>query len=143
MTPAIAEQTLQFVGLASALANGALTELQTHRTGQEKAAALRTPVLDKLTQAGCVSANQKDAALTKLASHAGTLELLSNAAEVISRLQTQATEKRAGDLGEGVADDKRSGVSGHAAYNSMTDGYVGKKTSEKKASDLAIMAVLN
>jgi hypothetical protein len=47
-------------------------------------------------------------------------------------------EKRAGDLGQAVDEDRIGVGPGKAAYDSMTDPYVGRKTSEKKASDIAM-----
>lgn len=144
MNQAITANALRFVGIASALTQQTMGELQVHRAGQEKAASLRDPVLEKLLAAGCVAGHQKEAAEAMLGSHATTLNLLSNAADVIIKLRGQ-NEKMAGDLGHGV-DEKTSGIPGNATqarYDSVNDGYVGKKTSEKKASDLAILAILN
>jgi len=145
MNPQQATTALNYVAVTSALTKRALDEVQVHRTSQEKAASLRPTVLQQLIDAGCVGQHQKEAAEAMLGSHAETLQLLKSAATKIAEQQKQIS-KTASDLGRGI-DHKEAGLGKSAAaegsYNSLTDGYVGRKTSEKKASDEAILRVLS
>jgi hypothetical protein len=54
-----------------------------------------------------------------------------------------ASEKAASDLGHAVSDKEAGVKSVSQVRDSLNDPYVGRRTSEKKASDLAILAVLN
>ena len=141
MNTHLANKTLDYVKVSSATVRRALDEINVHRAGTEKAASLREPTLKLLLDANCIDKSQKEAAEAMLGSHAETHSLLKNAAQKIAQLQS--AQKAAGDLGRGV-DSKTAGLSsGGEEYDSLTDGYVGKKTSLKKASDQAILAVLD
>ena len=95
-----------------------------------------------MVETGCVAAHQKQAAVEMLANHGQSLDLLVNA---INKMQAykQASEKAAADLGQAVS-EKEAGVQAQPQVrDSLNDPYVGRRTSEKKASDLAILAVLD
>ena len=139
MNQALATKTLNYVAVTSALTKRALDELQVHQTAQEKAASLRPDLLEVLVKAGCVADHQKNAAEAMLGSHAETMGLLKTAAEKLAEMQSKLV-KQASDLGEGFDD---SGGAGSPDYDSLSDGYVGRKTGEKKASDVAILKVLD
>jgi hypothetical protein len=140
MNQQLATKALNYVAVTSALTKRALDELSVHQTSQEKAASMRGDVLDTLVNAGCVGDHQKQAAEAMLGSHAETLGLLKSAAEKIGKLQEQVV-KQASDLGQG--EDPASVGGSTPDYDSINDGYVGRKTGEKKASDLAILKVLD
>lgn len=130
--------TLQFVELGSFTVKRACDELTVHRSMQKKASELAPEVLDLLVKTQAVQPGQKSAAAAMLGSHAETLQLLKSAVEELHKARGQLT-KRAGDLGRGV-DDRPAG---EPAYDSLSDPFVGRKTSQKKASDLAILSVLD
>ena len=91
---------------------------------------------------GCVAPHQKQAAAGMLSNHGQSLDLLVNA---VNKMQSykQASEKAASDLGQAVT-EKEAGVSAPTSLSdSLSSPYVGRRTSEKKASDLAILAVLD
>lgn len=141
MNPALAQHfsgvidaSLKFVELASHTVKRAGDEITVHRQQQKRAADLAAPVLNLLVSTGAVRAEQRDAAAAMLGSHAETLSLLKTAVERLA----EARQKKAGDLGDGVDDAQPT-----TAYDSLADSYAGRKTSQKKASDLAILAVLN
>lgn len=144
MNPALATKALNYVAVSSALTKKALDELSVHRASQQKAAAARPELLKRMIEVGAVAEHQKQAAEAMLGSHAETLGLLKMAVERIAKLKEQ-TQKQASDLGQAV-DPKEAGVSGEAKlagdYDSLTDPHVGRKTSQKKASDVAILRVL-
>lgn len=139
----LATKVLNFVSVSSALTKRALDEVQTHRQVREKAAALRPTILQRMVETGTVAENQKQAAEAMLASHPETLGLLQNAVEKIAELRGQI-QKQASDLGQGV-DPREAGTqkASSAEYDSLTSPFVGRRTSQKKASDMAILSVLN
>lgn len=121
----------------SVLGKRAFEEINVHRAGQQKAAAARDATLDALLSAGCVEAHQKSAAAAMLGSHADTLGLLMGAAKKIEELSSQLS-KRASELGRvSTAPSEKQ-----ASYDSVNDPYVGRRTSQLKQSDIAILRVL-
>lgn len=129
--------TLQFVEVASFGMKRACDELIVHRSMQKKASDLAPELLSLMLKTGAVRNDQKDAAAAMLGSHAETLQLLKSAVEELHKQKTQSLTKKAGDLGTGVDDNNKPG------YDSLTSNYVGRKTGEKKASDMAILRVLD
>lgn len=141
MNTRFANKVLRFVEINSALTKQALDELQIHRAAQKKASDLRATVLSRLMEVGCVSESTKEAAEAMLAGHAETLGLLKSAAEKLAELKAQV-QKSASELGRGEEPAKAGAGTEKAAFDSLNDGYVGRKTSQRKASDEAIMRVL-
>ncbi len=134
--PALLDNTLKFVSVASHGMKRACDEIKVHRSMQKKAADLIPATVEALVKTGSIRPDQVDAAKAILGSHAETLQMLKRANDQIARLKSG--EKRAGDrLGSGVADSGQP-----EGYDSLQDPRVGLKTSEKKASDLAILRVL-
>jgi len=132
----LAEKASRSVQVFSALTKRALDELQPLKADAEKAAGDRPALLDSLVAAGAIEEHQKEAAAAKLSTHAGTAELLKQAAMTIQKLAEN--QKEASDLGVGV-DPSLTGGSGtsKAGFDSLTSPFVGRQTSEKKASDEA------
>lgn len=141
MNTKLAAQAVEFIAASSALTNRLMSEVQANRSREKAAAAKRQAVLDLMLQTGCVAPHQKQAAADMLGDLAQTLDLLSNS---INKMQAykSASEKTASELGQAVS-DREAGFKTAKAMNSLTDPYVGRRTSEKKASDLALLAVLN
>lgn len=140
-TPGLLDDVLQFIEISSHGLKIAMDEIDVHRAQQTKAAGLQEPLLGKLVALGLVGETQKKAGAAMLASHAETLNLFNALVEKYASLRT---EKAAKDhLGGGV-DPKQAGVAPVAGDNdSLTSPFVGRYTGEKKASDLAILAVLD
>lgn len=141
MNPQFASKVLKYVEINSALLKRALDELQVTRAAQKKAADLRSEVLQRLMEVGCVNDGSKKAADAMLTGHAETLGLLKSATDKIAELK-ETIQKLALDRGQGEGPEKPA-AGEKTAYDSMTDGYVGRKTSQRKASDEAILKVLN
>ena len=142
MKTKLAAQVVEFIAASSALSDRLLGELQGYKASEKQAADKRAAVLDALLKAGCVAPHQKSAALERLASHGATLDLLVNAVGRMASYKEEA-EKAASELGQ-PATEKEAGVkTAGTVRDSLNDPYVGRRTSEKKASDLALMAVLN
>lgn len=142
MNTKLAAQAIEYIAASSALTDRLMGELKSYRSGQKQAADKRSAVLDLMVTTGCVAPHQKQAAVEMLSNHSQSLDLLVNA---INKMQSykQASEKAASDLGQAVS-EKEAGVRAQPQVrDSLNDPYVGRRTSEKKASDLAILAVLD
>jgi hypothetical protein len=142
MNTKLAAQMIEFIAASSALNDRLMGEVQTHRSRAKQAADKRQAVLDLMLQTGSVAPHQKQAAVEMLSNQAQTLDLLVNA---INKMQAykSASEKAASDLGHAVTEKEAGFKSAPAIRDSLNDPYVGRRTSEKKASDLALLAVLN
>jgi hypothetical protein len=132
-----ADTVLEFVELASFTTKKACDELVVHRGMQKKAVELAPGILDTLVKTGAVREEQREAANAMLGSHAETMNLLKSAVEELYRVRT---EKQGTDLGEGIDDPE---AVNKQAYDSINDPVVGRQTSMKKASDLAMLKVLD
>lgn len=142
MNQAFVDTTIKFVEIGSHLVKKAMDEISVHRQAQKRAADLRTPLLDYMIQKGVINANQKEAAAAMLGSHAETLQLLRAATDKIAEFEAAERARPAG-LGEGV-EVKEAGlaealpIGADGSYDSVNDPIVGRRTSEKKASDYAL-----
>lgn len=132
----ITAKALQFVALASTFGKRASDALAAHELKEKKAAELRPSILQHLLANGMIAEHQKEAAARLLESHEGTLQLLKNAADRIVSLNSRT--KQASDLGSGVEDPEAS-AAGFDPNWSLKTPFVGVPTSQKKASDLAML----
>lgn len=135
----LVDGTLTFVDLASYTIKRAQEEVTVHRAQQKRAADLRGPVLEHLIATGMVAPGMRKEAESMLGSHAETLQLLKAAVDKLVAHQKQDGVKAASDLGTGVPDAGTAAP----AFDSLTDPHVGRRTSEKKASDLALASILD
>jgi len=134
----VAVNSLRFVELGSFVVKRACDELIVHRGLQKKASDLAPEVLEIMIKTGAVREEQRQAAAAMLGSHAETLQLTKWAVEELYKART--TNKVAGDLGTPVDDPEKRG---QGDYDSLTDPFIGRQTSQKKASDHAILKVLD
>ncbi len=142
MNNKLAAQAVEFVAASSALTDRLMGEVKSQRAEKQAAAQKLNAVLDRMLATGCVAPHQKQAAAEMLSNHGQSLDLLVNA---VNKMQSykQASEKAASDLGQAVT-EKEAGVSAQSSpSDSLSSPYVGRRTSEKKASDRAILAVLD
>jgi DNA repair protein RadC len=142
MNTKLAAQAIEYIAASSALNDRLMGEVQAHRAREKQAAAKQQAVLDLMLSTGSVAPHQKQAAAEMLNNHAQSLDLLVNA---ITKMQAYkaASEKAASDLGQAVTEKEAGIKTASQVRDSLSDPYVGRRTSEKKASDLAILAVLN
>jgi hypothetical protein len=142
MNTKLAAQTVEFVAASSALNDRLMGEVQQSRSEKSAAEAKLQGVLDLMVSTGSVSPHQKQAAAGMLGNHSQSLDLLVNA---INKMQSykQASEKSASDLGQAVSEKEAGFNPKSKPQDSLSSPYVGRRSSEKKASDLAILAVLN
>lgn len=141
MNTKLAAQAVEFVAASSALTDRLMGEVKSSRAEKQAAANKLNAVLDRLLETGCVAPHQKQAAADMLANHGQSLDLLVNAVNKMQQYK-QASEKAASDLGQAVT-EKEAGVASAPVTDSLNNPYVGRRTSEKKASDIALLAVLN
>lgn len=135
-------KTLKFIEVAGAVVKMASDEIQIHRDAQKRAAGLRPEVLASLIDNNLIDKGQKDAAEAMLASHAETLQLLKSACD---KLAAARMEKKAAAVEPGRPSDVKAGAAaggGSEQHASLTSPFVGRRTSEKKASDEAICEIL-
>lgn len=133
---------VDYVEVANTYATKTASELNVHRAAQEKAAALRDPLVEHMLKLKLIEPGQKQAAAAMLGSHPETMQLLKSATDKIAALQAENAKlsrtKTAGDLGSGVDDP----TTAEGQYNSITDSRVGHKTAELKESDRVLMKVI-
>jgi hypothetical protein len=142
MITKLAAQMVQYIAASSALSDRLMGELNGFRTQEKQAADKRRDVLDVLVKASCVAPHQKAAALERLANHGATLDLLVAAVGKMEGYKA-AAEKAASELGQPETEKSAGVKTAGTVRDSLNDPYVGRRTSEKKASDLALMAVLS
>jgi hypothetical protein len=137
------DSVLALVTVSSATVKRAVDEVNVHRQAQEKAAALRQPLLDHLVATGFCREDQKQAADAMLGSHDTTLQLLKAAVDRLVAQQGELAVKKANDLGSPESDPKKrpTGPSHtkQGEYNSLTTPLVGAPTSELKESDKVLL----
>ncbi len=146
LNPKFVDTTIKFIETASFGMKRACDELGVHRAMQKKASALQQPVFDVMEKIGAIMPNERDAAKAMLGAHDGTLQLLKNAVDEVGDLRQKVAEltgqANVNRLGSGVDEDKVGGAVKTAA-DSLNSPFVGRPSGEKKASDLAILRVLD
>lgn len=145
---ALLDGAVRYIEISSLTVKRALDEVDVHRQAQQKAAALRPQVLECMMSAGVVAPSSKEAAAMMLGGHSETLQLLKRAVDIIATLKAQVKTAEADGTGVdpssvgvgAVAGPNGSGATKVAGdYNSLTDPFVGRKTSFVKESDRSLM----
>jgi hypothetical protein len=134
----IGPKVLRYVQIASAFGKKAVDQLAPLQADAEKAAESRSAIVTELVDTGNIQDHQKEAADGMLQSHAGTMQLLKSVLARIEKLKVN--QKNASDLGEGV---DPSVIDAAPEFDSLNSPFVGQRTSERKASDNAMLAVLD
>ena len=148
MDQSFLDMVLNFVELSSATVKRAMDENNWYKQSYRQASRLQPVLLDHLVRSGIISPQQKQAADEMLSSHAESLQLLKAAADKIVELRRSLGVKQANDLGRGESWDGSSSGNhftppGRGEYDSLRDPFIGRKTSEKKASDMALLKLLH
>lgn len=134
---ALKSKVLDFVQLTSVFAKKALDEVQQSRSEHNKAVEKVAEVVELMQETKTIQPKQAKEAQDLLRSHTGTMDLLKNAVERIDELSKQVT-KQASELGR-PEDDPSSKEN---TFDSLNSPWVGRRTSEKKASDRAFERIL-
>lgn len=142
MNTKLAAQMIEYIAVTSTLNDRLLKQAQARHVQDKQAADKQSAVLAQLERTGCVAPHQKQAAVSMLSNHAQSLDLLVNAVDKMYQFKT-AAEKTGSDLGQAVSDREAGIKPGLKGRTSLNDPYVGRRTSEKKASDMAIWAVMD
>lgn len=138
MNQKFASEVAQFVAVSQELNSRLMQQLAEKSASEKSASARKVEILDHLQKAGCVSPANREKAASMLGDHSQTLSLLANTATQVSRLRENLKKANA-ELGT-VSDrsDKTASVS------SAADGpFVGRHTSQKRASDAVFLSILN
>lgn len=148
---ALLTHTLTYVGASSLFAKKALDELGVHRTMQKAAADQRPGLLQHMISNEIVAQGQSKEAEILLADQLGSYRLIKAAVDKIVELkktneQLQMKLAAAGIKMEPgsaslVGDPKTASADadGVPQHHSLTTPFVGQRTSDVKASDLALM----
>lgn len=140
MNNALAQGTLQFVEMTGVFCKKAIDEINGWRKKADAADEKRPALLDLMKSAGVIDEDQEKLAAEMLGDHSQTLELLEGAVKKIAELKQQQTQKAAMDQGSAAPDPfGATGNGQHDPAGSLTSPFVGQRSSEKKASDLALM----
>lgn len=132
---ALADKTINYVQASSILMKKAMAELAPLKQDAEKAAAERSDLLSSLVEAGAVPASSIKQAEELISTHTGTSQLLKQAVAKIKEIVDE--QSRHDRLGQSVDPSLAGSTTQKVAYDSLSDPYAGRKTSEKKASDIA------
>lgn len=138
MPPGLIDDLLRYIELSSLGMKKALDEVDAIRRRRHKAASASKPLLSKLVALGLVAPHQKRAAWAMLNDHADTVNLFN---ALVDKYAAVRSEKRAAD---GLGRPVDPSTVGYATpeYDSLNSPWIGRRTTEKKASDLAILRVL-
>ena len=132
---------LQYVQISSVLGKRALDELGKRQAAEKRAADQAPALLELMLSTKAIHDGQKQAVAQMLSDHAATQQLLKNAVDKIAELtKAAATHKAAGDLGQGV-DENKTGSDQPEDW-AMHTPFVGQRTSVKKGSDRAMFRKL-
>lgn len=135
----LATKVVDFVGASSTLGQRAMDKIAEFE-GQHKAATTKVAgLVQHLIECKVIEPGQAKQAEAALANHSQALELLRNSSSKIAELRKEAETRKGMNLGAPAGQEK---AASSKAYDSQTDPYVGRRTTEKKASDHAIMAGL-
>lgn len=137
MNPQLTTKVLNFVQVASVLSKRALDELGKKQAAEKSAASKVNELTEYMLRSGVIDANQKQAAEQMLGSHEQTMSLLKNAVQKIAEFK-QGNIKKASELGQPVGEATGTSTRDNPEW-SLKDPYVGARSSEKKASDVAML----
>ena len=138
----LAAQTVEFIATSSALSDRLMGEVQVHREKQARAKTKQSAILDLMLKEGAVLPHMRQDAANMLKDHAATLDLLANAVTKMAQYKN-AAERQSFELGQAVSEKTANSKSSSSSYDSLNDSYVGRRTTEKKASDRALLAILD
>lgn len=127
---------LKFVAASNVLGERLLTERSTLMREKSASDALRRPLFEQLVRQGHVPQGQEKAAEELLATYRGTQELLKAALDRIGRLEAQAVQKQASDLGRAEAPER-------PGYNDGGYRVVGARDGGPRESDRLWMSILD
>lgn len=140
LDPVLAGKMLRYTQVSNVLVKKALDALTPFQQDAEKAAAAREALIDHMIATGTIPEHEKEAAAKAMSSQEGLQHVLKNAIDKIATLQQN--QKTAGDLGEGVDAGSLDLAGVGAPSANHNPNYLGARTSEKKASDVAMLRIL-
>lgn len=145
MTPDQTDLALKYVEVSGYAVKAAMDEISVHRQAQQLAKRAAAGLTDELIQLNVLDPNQKEAVDVMTASHAETLSLLRMCAHKLAAERTERAKSAAASrsLGQSAAPDT---LPIHGAqrgdYDSLSDPHLGRRTTQKKASDEPLLALI-
>jgi len=144
MTTPMHAKIVQFIELAGCTVKKALDAVGQKKKDDASIEAYTNSSIKKMAEEHLIDAGEEKRARELLSTHSGALSLLGNALDKIAELSSkykeaqksnrELTKRAASNLGRGV-DNVGDGDLG---YDSINDPVVGRRTSQKKASDVAL-----
>lgn len=132
---------VDFIRTSSFTIKRAGEEVDVLRQQQKRAEDMRPAILDHMLKSGMVAEEQRKEAEILLASHAETLGLLKSAIDIIVKQRNDQTVKAASALGQG--EDPPQPTQNTDGSWSLTSAFPGRPTTQKKASDMALLSILD
>ena len=126
---------MHFVDLSSQTTKKALDEIGVRRMAEKRAKDIQPGLLQHMLDNKVVEPREKTAAEAMLSSHDTTLQLLKAAVDRIAELSKMV---KSAELGSGVDDTRGVSHEHVGGYDSLNSPFVGQKTDNIKASDLAL-----
>jgi hypothetical protein len=130
-------KVMQFVSLSSAFGKKALDELAVFREAENSAKAASDELVTLMLQNGLIHENQKQAATDAIANPIQRVEMFKQAVAKLAASRARTKTAEMGGPSEDPNSSGRSSAGTHDANWSLKSGYVGERTSVKKASDVA------
>ena len=131
----ITGKMLRFVEIASSFGKEAMDKIEALEAPQKQASEQITGLVEHLIETKVIEPGQKQAAENALRDHGQTQTLLKNAASKIKELREKQASASVAELGQPAGETKTA----NDPAASLTDPFVGRRTTEKKASDIALL----
>lgn len=135
-TPQLTGKMLRFIEIASSMGKEAMDRIDELEGHQKQANDNVSGLVEHLIETKVIDPGQKQAAVTALQDHGQTQLLLKNAASKIKEIREKSASSQVAGLGRPEGEVKTA--SAHDPQSSLTDPFVGRRSTEKKASDIAL-----
>jgi len=133
-----------YVELGNKLAEAAVELEKTqsqNKAGRQKVASEAAELAKFMADTKNIDEFQIKKAEEMICTHEGAVNLLRTSVQKLAEAQTELRKQQT-KVGSAVPDNYGEGTGGDAAYDSLNDPFVGRKTTQKKASDLALLKAL-
>jgi hypothetical protein len=139
-SPQLTGKMLRFIEIASSMGKEAMDRIEELEGHQKQASENVSGLVEHLIETKVIDPGQKQAAENALRDHGQTQLLLKNAASKIKEIREKSAAANVSGLGQGEGPTKEA--SAHDPNNSLTSPFVGQRSTEKKASDVALFKAL-
>jgi hypothetical protein len=135
---------VDFIAVGSQFAKRAMDERTVTQMAQDKAASLRGPLVKDMISMGLIQASQAKEAEAMLGAHDTTLVLLRSACEKAAEYKAALPPlpKPVAQPGAPVEPAGQKTASAGGEFTSLTNPHVGRRTTEVKESDRALLRMI-